>query len=92
MEIKVCIQRKAPRPAVKSCVSVFRQSQDWLVESGAVCRLDPLPIPSPRVRDGMRAVCGVNAVPGVGDPKGRDQPQVCPASRISNWLSTRSQF
>ena len=80
------------RPAVKSCVSVFRQSQDWLWESGAVYRLDPLPPPFPRVRDGMRAVGGVNAVPGVGDPKGRDQPAVRAANRISNWLSTRSQF
>jgi len=56
------------RPAVKSCVSVFRQSQDWLVENGAVSGLNSLPPPFPRVRDGMRAVCGVNAAPGVGKP------------------------
>ena len=55
--------------AVKSCVSGFRQSQEnWRCKSGAVCRLNPLATPFSRVRDGMRAACGVNAAPGAGNP------------------------
>lgn len=54
------------RFSVKSCVSEIRQSQDYGRENRALSWLDSLPPPLPCGRGGMRAACGVNAVPAAG--------------------------